>query len=344
MTSISHISAAPKIEQALRFASSRTGADFDYLLKTAVRESSLKSDAKSTTSSAKGLFQFIEQTWLSTLKKSGHEFGMGQLSNAIEQKQDGRFTVADPATRSAILALRDDPRTSALVAGAYTRDSAHKLQSAFGRAPSKGELYIAHFMGKNGAIELISEAQQSPTSIAADHFPQAAASNRSIFYTQSGRARNMAEVYHHLTAKHGQQPVQMAHLKSASQDRSQGIETESGVIQFNDTTHLSSHFQAGKKRGVLSRIFGAGAKSKTQPSLTHTAQAPAHKGQRATSYMYKSPTQILTSALVAQTQSDQENGARVHVASARIDAYQKQQEGAKVHNLFSSPSLRGAFR
>jgi len=344
MTSVSHISAAPKIEQALRFASSRTGADFDYLLKTAVRESSLKSDAKSTTSSAKGLFQFIEQTWLSTLKKSGHELGMGHVSNAIQQKQDGRFIVADPATRSAILALRDDPRTSALVAGAYTRDSAHKLQAALGRAPSKGELYIAHFMGKNGAIDLISKAQQSPNTIAARHFPQAASANRSIFYTGSGRAKNMAEVYQHLTSKHGQQPVQMAHLKTAPQTRTHSIETESGVIEFNDSAHLSSHFQAGKKKGFLSSIFGVSSRNKTQAPTTHAAQVPSQKAGSATSFMYKRPTQILTSALAAQTQSNQANDAKVHVASARIDAYQKQQEGAKVHNLFSSPSLRGAFR
>ena len=52
------------VVSALKNAAAATGSDFHYLLGTAMRESSLKPDARSHSSSAAGLFQFIDQTWL----------------------------------------------------------------------------------------------------------------------------------------------------------------------------------------------------------------------------------------------------------------------------------------
>ena len=63
MQNIQASEAANPIVAALTSASRSTGADFDYLLSTAMRESSLKPQAKSKTSSASGLFQFIPGTW-----------------------------------------------------------------------------------------------------------------------------------------------------------------------------------------------------------------------------------------------------------------------------------------
>ncbi len=53
---------------ALQRASAATGSDFHYLLGTAMRESSLKPQAQAGRSSAVGLFQFVEQTWLRLVK------------------------------------------------------------------------------------------------------------------------------------------------------------------------------------------------------------------------------------------------------------------------------------
>jgi soluble lytic murein transglycosylase-like protein len=49
---------------AIRQASRLTGASFDYLLATAQVESGFNPNSAASTSSARGLFQFIEQTWL----------------------------------------------------------------------------------------------------------------------------------------------------------------------------------------------------------------------------------------------------------------------------------------
>ncbi|CAI9416049.1 hypothetical protein ANOBCDAF_03622 [Pleomorphomonas sp. T1.2MG-36] len=191
-----------RIEQAFDAASDTTGTSFQYLLDTAQRESSLQPDAKASTSSAAGLFQFVEGTWLQTLKEEGPSLGLGQYSAQIAKTASGRYQVADPAMREKILALREDPDVSALVAGAFTRRNAQSLRDDIGRDATAGELYIAHFLGAKGASSLIGAAGSEPTSSAADLFPQAARSNPTIFY-DGGRERTVAEVYANLTGKHG---------------------------------------------------------------------------------------------------------------------------------------------
>jgi soluble lytic murein transglycosylase-like protein len=66
---IGSIPSSSGVETAIRRASNAVGVDFDFLMKTARRESAMNPSAKARTSSAAGLFQFIEQTWLSTVKQ-----------------------------------------------------------------------------------------------------------------------------------------------------------------------------------------------------------------------------------------------------------------------------------
>ena len=99
---------------AIKTASARTGVDFSYLLGTAVKESGLDPQAAAKTSSARGAFQFIEQTWLGLVKEHGAAEGQGRLASAIETR-NGIHLVRDPATREAILALREDPAFSSLM-------------------------------------------------------------------------------------------------------------------------------------------------------------------------------------------------------------------------------------
>jgi hypothetical protein len=193
---------ANRIEQAFDAASSSTGTSFDYLVKTAQRESAMNPEAKARTSSAAGLFQFIESTWLETLKTSGAELGLGEVADRIEALPGGRYRVADPADRQAILDLRHDPEIASMMAGALTRRNAAYLQQRIGREPNAGELYIAHFLGAKGAGDLISTATAAPDAVAADLFPKQASANRPIFYDK-GRARSVSEVYAELVRTHG---------------------------------------------------------------------------------------------------------------------------------------------
>jgi hypothetical protein len=192
---------APQITGAIQQAARSSGISFEYLLTTAQIESNLNPEAQASTSSAKGLYQFIEQTWLGTMKAAGPAAGFGRYADAITQTPDGRFEVADPAMRNAIMQLRSDPAASATMAGAFTRGNAEQLAGAIGRQPTDGELYIAHFLGPDGAGKLIATAANMPQANAAAMFPQAAAANQSIFYDGAGRARSAADVYAKLTGR-----------------------------------------------------------------------------------------------------------------------------------------------
>jgi hypothetical protein len=194
----SHASVTGAIRQAARM----TGADFQYLLATARVESNLDAGAGAATSSARGLFQFIEQTWLATLKERGPGLGYGPYANAIARLPSGEYAVADRRLHRAVMSLRGDPTANAVMAGAFTKLNAAKLAERLGHGPSEGELYIAHFLGAAGAGRLIELAGTSPRSPAAAAFPNAAQANPGIFYDRRGRARGAAEVYRTLVGRY----------------------------------------------------------------------------------------------------------------------------------------------
>lgn len=186
---------AGPVTDAIRRGAERTGTSFDYLVATAKRESALDPTAKASTSSASGLFQFIEQTWLGVVKSDGDKAGLGPYSDAITARPDGTLAVGDAATKQAILKLREDPAVASVMAGALTRQNRDALAAATGREPTGGELYVAHVLGARSAADLIRAARQSPDKTAALDFPDAAAANRGIFYDRAGRPRGAAEVY-----------------------------------------------------------------------------------------------------------------------------------------------------
>ena len=191
-----------RIAGAIKQAASTTGTSFEYLLATAKMESNFNPTAGASTSSARGLFQFIDQTWLGTVKEAGAQLGYGNYADAISKSSSGSYSVSDPAARRAILRLRDDPAASSAMAGVLTQSNSFKLTGKIGRRPTDGELYMAHFMGVGGAAKLIANAEDNPKASGARLFPNAAAANRSIFYERGGRARSVSEVYSVLTQRY----------------------------------------------------------------------------------------------------------------------------------------------
>lgn len=190
------------VVEAIRRGASETGADFDYLLRTAERESALDPRARAPTSSATGLFQFIEQTWLGMVHNEGARFGLDAEAQAITRRADGRYAVADPGQRNAILSLREDPVIAAKLAGALTDSNHGQLARSLGREPRPADLYIAHFLGAGAAADLIDTAQRDPGRNAAAMFPEAARANPRIFFDASGNPRGAGAVYHVLASQH----------------------------------------------------------------------------------------------------------------------------------------------
>jgi hypothetical protein len=191
-----------QVETALRRAAATTGVDFNFLLQTARRESGLNAGAQAATSSAAGLFQFVEQTWLSTLKTHGSAHGYARYAELISQGADGRYRVEGAEARQAVMDLRYDPRAASAMAAELASDHAAYLRGRMGREPTGGELYAAHFLGPEGSAKLIEAYQYNPNAPAAAYFPEAAASNRGVFF-HDGRARTVAEVYANLNATGG---------------------------------------------------------------------------------------------------------------------------------------------
>jgi len=199
----SNSAAGSAVTGAIRQASQATGSSFNYLLATAQVESGLNPHAGASTSSARGLFQFIDTTWLATMKQAGPALGYGRYADAISKSASGHYEVRDAALRSEILKLRSDPTANAVMAGAFTKANASALSNRLGRPPSEGELYIAHFLGAGGATRLIKLAATNPNATAADVFPHAAQANQSIFFDRTtGAARSVAQVRNILTARY----------------------------------------------------------------------------------------------------------------------------------------------
>jgi hypothetical protein len=191
-----------QVEAALKRAASATGVDFDFLMRTAKRESGLNAGAKASTSSAAGLFQFVEQTWLSTLKKHGASQGYARYAELIQETPDGRFQVAGAEARQAVMDLRFDPHAASVMAASLANDHAAYLRGRVGREPTGGELYAAHFLGPQGSARLIEANNAYPNASAAAFFPDAAAANHNVFY-HDGRPLSVAQVYANLSSTGG---------------------------------------------------------------------------------------------------------------------------------------------
>jgi hypothetical protein len=186
--------AAADVRAAIGQAAQSTGVNFSYLLAQAKSESGLNPNAKAASSSATGLFQFIDQSWLGVVKAHGAEHGFGWAADAITAKKGGGFTV-DPNMREAVFALREQAGPAALMAASYASDNASSLSQSLGRSVNGTDLYMAHFLGLGGATKFLRAQCTNGQACAASLFPQEARANRSIFYGKDGSARSLDDVY-----------------------------------------------------------------------------------------------------------------------------------------------------
>ena len=178
------------VTRAVNYASMRTGVPHRLLMTTARRESAFNPYAKARRSSAAGLFQFIDQTWLVTIHRHGHKYGLAGLAKTVSINSRGHAIVADIALKREILALRYDADLAALLGAELVKDYSEALRNHLGREPTQGEIYLATFMGAGGAVKLLEASARTPALPADRLFPAAAAANPTIFYAK-GRARSV---------------------------------------------------------------------------------------------------------------------------------------------------------
>jgi hypothetical protein len=191
----------PRVDQAIAQAAQRHQMDFGYMMDLARVESGFDPQAKAPTSSARGLYQFTAQTWLATLDRHGADNGLQWAADAIGRDAAGRYGVADPAARAAILALRNDPEAAASMAAEFTADNQSMLRTAMGREPEAVDLYLAHFLGVGGAAKFLRAWDQDADQPGAVLFPSAAAANRTIFYGPAGTMRSLGDIRERFRAR-----------------------------------------------------------------------------------------------------------------------------------------------
>lgn len=167
---------AAAVLPALAAAAAATGTSFEALFHTARLESGLDPGARARTSSATGLFQFIDSTWLQTLARHGARHGLAAND------------------RAQALELRKDPLAAALMAAEHMAENGQRLATALGRSADTVDLYLAHFLGPQGAIRFLSQMASAPDTPAVSLFPRAAGANRAIFFAD-GLPRSLAEVH-----------------------------------------------------------------------------------------------------------------------------------------------------
>jgi hypothetical protein len=179
-----------------------TGVDATYMLALADKESSFSYRVKAPTSSAVGLYQFLEGTWLEVLKEHAAKHGFSAAADAITVVA-GRPTVADPENARWVLSLREDPYLSALMACEMVKKSRDRLARERERELSDGELYLVHFLGSAGASRLLKLVEEKPHQNAPKAFQAAAKANRRIFYVTEDKKKKdatVAEVHARISA------------------------------------------------------------------------------------------------------------------------------------------------
>ena len=140
-----------------------------------MRESSLKPGAQSATSSAAGLFQFVDQTWLGLVKSHGGKYGLSSMADAISVGSDGHYHAANDADRQAILALQQESADLRPDGGRICQGTPPPPCRPRWAAPvCGGELYAAHFLGPDAACKLIRTNQSDAGASAASLLPNAA--------------------------------------------------------------------------------------------------------------------------------------------------------------------------
>jgi hypothetical protein len=180
---------APEIRDAIQGAARRTGVSFDYLVRQAEAESGFDRTARAATSSATGLYQFIDATWLAMIRTHGGKYGLEAAAAALETGPP------DPALRTRVLALREDPVLAAAMAAEYARSNQDRMRTALGREPDATDLYLGHFLGPAGAERFLRARAADGAAAAAALLPEAAAANRAVFFAPDGRPRSLDEVH-----------------------------------------------------------------------------------------------------------------------------------------------------
>lgn len=247
VNAVQGLSSRERAVAAVKQASDKTGVDFSYLLSQAKQESGLNASAKASTSSATGLFQFIDQTWLRTVKSHGAEHGLGNYADKITVNANGIAQVSNPVDKRAILALRKNPEVASLMAAELANENKESLQRTVGGDIGATDLYMAHFLGAGGARKFLRTMNNNPNETAANILPSAASANKNVFFdSKTGKARSVTEVYAFFDKKFDAVAPEAQNIQVASAAPMQASYSQAPVSQasVSQAAHSYPAFQS----------------------------------------------------------------------------------------------------
>lgn len=146
------------------------------MMTMAMIESSLNPNAAAKTSSAKGLYQFLDGTWKEMMRKYANKYGIPEGTDQF------------------------DPVANSLLGAEFLKENAKVSESVMNRPASAVDYYIPHFFGAGGARTFYRQLMKNPNAPAAQTMTKQANANKPIFY-QNGKPRSFAEVYQYFTRK-----------------------------------------------------------------------------------------------------------------------------------------------
>lgn len=266
---ISYPGAPTALSEGIDLAVARSGGQVSasYLGAVANREYGrhLRPDAsgnvnwgvQSDTSSATGVYQFIDKTWLGQMKKGGGSIP-ASLGIDIAGKSD-----------SEILALRSNPKLQAVAMASFTLENKNALQAAFpGRPVTDTDLYLAHFLGSGGATSFIRAYQQNPNGSAAAATPDAAQSNNGVFYEKgTGKPLSLATVYANVANSMGSAPGRiqagradvtgrvLAETEKGLREDPMKLAVQNGVVQGAPLSDAASYALRGKEAAQAASFY-----------------------------------------------------------------------------------------
>lgn len=203
------------------------------LMAVADKESSFITAVQAKTSSATGLYQFIERTWLGVIRDFGGKHGLAQEAALVTNDANDKPVITDPAERARVLDMRRDPYLSALMAGEMLKRDAAVISQRIGRELTLGEIYLAHFLGPDDAGDFLDKVVNKPAAAAAALLPGPARANRSIFFAANryvGRGRHRKPMSLSVAEVHEKFEAMMQTRGS----RYQNVRAVSGIMAYAD--------------------------------------------------------------------------------------------------------------
>ncbi|MCK5374723.1 MAG: hypothetical protein KAJ40_05520 [Alphaproteobacteria bacterium] len=194
----------PSLIDTLYNVTQETGVSFELLVIKAMIESNLGENIVAQNSTARGLFQYIESTWLSLIKSYGGKIGYASYADALKYDLIAkRYVIVSERnnfSRHDILNLRYDTRITTLIKAYQILDEQAAIEKCTkGQVPTITDHYIVHMMGLPLA-ELFFKLKNSnstiiPARLKNGMFNNAIAQNPSFFFDKRGNALNAPQIY-----------------------------------------------------------------------------------------------------------------------------------------------------